>query len=631
MTSAARLVELGERYVALGLPAAARGVLERALAEGGEVASAAARRLAELALVWGDAAGARIYAARVVEADDGPAARVLLGRAYLAAGEHAAARRAFAVVLEGSAAPLQRARAHHGVALAATAAGDGAGAAANAMAAVGEVLDWAAAEARADDEIERELALFEDLAATAVALDRGADVTAQVQALADCWPERPWRLLAAVTMAVLQGHGDAQVGDADIEALLDEEARRRGSRLARLRRVERWLRRRFRDAAARARAVQELEALAAELESTRSTVADAVDLARVCFLLAAAYEDDPGTVGQAEAAYRKGLALRPGHAAAASRLAALALARGEHESALVAIERALRADAGQGAAWRNAARVLEASPHATGAIVARVLDAAEPGAGSAAAAVAPRLLHATTEVARADVLAGMHTRGHRMKNVLGIIGARTRSARKLAQGDLGDRLRELEREVTTLYEEWSTYLRSMQSAGPVIEVVPVAPLVNEVVEAAAARTGAAIHKTVPPGLPDLRGDRMMLREALLNIVSNAAEAAAGRVEVTVRQVAAGGVSVIEIDVADDGPGIPRGDLARVFAPGFTTKESGSGVGLAIAERVVSAHHGRIELDSDPERGTRVTVALPGDLGGFAGLAAFAPEPPPEGP
>jgi signal transduction histidine kinase len=626
MTSAARLVELGERYVALGLPAAARGVLERALAEGGEVTGTAARRLAELALASGDAAAARGYAARVVEADGSPAARVLLGRAHLAAGEYTAARRVFAVVLEGQAAPLSRARAYHGVALAALAAGDAAGAAANAMAAVGDLIDWAAAEARADDEIERELALFEELAATAVALDRGADLGARVEELAGRWPDRPWRLLAAVVLAARQGHGEADIADADIEALLETEARRRGSRVARLRRVERWLRRRFRDAAARARAVEELEILAGELESSRSTAAESVDLARVYFLLAAAYEDDPGTMGQAEGAYRKGLALRPGHAAAAIRLAALALARGEHDSALAEIERALRADAGQGAAWRNAARVLEASPQAAAEVVARVLDAAEPGAGSAAARVAPPLLHATVEVARADVLAGMHTRGHRMKNVLGIIGARARSARKLAEGELGERLRELEREVTTLYEEWSTYLRSMESAGPVIEVVPVAALVTEVCEAAAARAGAVIQRTVPPGLPDLRGDRMMLREALLNIVSNAAEAAAGRVEVTVRQVAAGGVPVIEIDVADDGPGIPRGDLARVFAPGFTTKESGSGVGLAIAERVVSAHHGRIELDSHPERGTRVTVALPGDLGGFAGLAAFAPEP-----
>src|SRR5690606_34268361 len=126
------------------------------------------------------------------------------------------------------------------------------------------------------------------------------------------------------------------------------------------------------------------------------------------------------------------------------------------------------------------------------------------------------------------------------------------------------------------------------------------------------------------GMPDLRGDRVLLREALLNIISNAAEASeatGGRVDVSAR--ATGATPTIEIEIADTGPGIPRADLGRVFAPGFTTKESGSGIGLAIAERVVSAHHGRIRVDSEPGQGTRVIVVLPCDLGGFATLARFA--------
>jgi signal transduction histidine kinase len=120
---------------------------------------------------------------------------------------------------------------------------------------------------------------------------------------------------------------------------------------------------------------------------------------------------------------------------------------------------------------------------------------------------------------------------------------------------------------------------------------------------------------------------MLLREALLNVVNNAAEAcaAAGRVAVAARAVRSAGVAVVEIEVADDGPGIARADLARVFVPGFTTKESGSGVGLAIAEQVMAAHHGRILLDSEVGRGTRVTLVLPADLGGFAGLATLVGE------
>jgi signal transduction histidine kinase len=225
------------------------------------------------------------------------------------------------------------------------------------------------------------------------------------------------------------------------------------------------------------------------------------------------------------------------------------------------------------------------------------------------------------------VLAGVYAHGHRVKNLLGIIGARTRSARKLAaEGDLHDRLRELEKDVTALYEEWAQYLRSMQAPTPTVELVPLSPLLHEVVIAAQARTQhVPIALEQAAGLPDVRGDRMLLREALLNVVSNAAEAcspAGGDVNVRVRSIAAPGASaapIVEVVIADTGPGIPRAHLGRLFVPGFTTKETGSGVGLAIAERVVSAHHGRITVESEEGRGTIITITLPTDTHGLATL------------
>ncbi|MCB9571003.1 MAG: hypothetical protein H6709_02835 [Kofleriaceae bacterium] len=448
-------------------------------------------------------------------------------------------------------------------------------------------------------------------------------------------PDAPLGLYRALLGSARQAHGDrdAGAGDADIDAALQAEAARRpDSRVVRLRVIERQLRRRYQDTAARAGAVEELERIAGELADDPRH-GTSVERARVWFLLAAAYEDDPAAVGRAEDAYRKGLSLRPGHALAACRLALLILERGDAEGALAEIERALRIDAGFGLAWRNAARVLDTSinlgdGHGLADVVGRLLDAAYPGAGSAAGTVAPRLLAATAEVARGDVLTGVYAHGHRVKNVLGIIGSRTRSARKLAgEGELSDRLRELEREVTSLYEEWAQYLRSMQETGPTLEVVAVAPLIDDVVAAAASKAATTIDVAVASTLPDLRGDRLLLREALLNLVSNAAEACAqtgGQVKVSARPVSSGGAPAIEVIVADTGPGIPRSELGRIFVPGYTTKETGSGVGLTIAERVVAAHHGRILVDSEEGRGTTVTVILPTDLGGFATLGTLGP-------
>jgi signal transduction histidine kinase len=418
------------------------------------------------------------------------------------------------------------------------------------------------------------------------------------------------------------------MSDVDLEvALASEAAARPASRVVRLRLVERQLRRRYQDPAAREAAVAELHRLANQLEAEASPESN-VELARVWFLLAAAYEDDPSNAARAEEAYRKGLRLRPGHAEAACRLALLILDRGDTEAALGEIERALRIDAGHGLAWRNAARMLDSSSPALADVVERLLDAALPGAGAAAGHVAPRLVTATAEVARGDVLAGVYAHGHRVKNLLGIIGSRTRSARKLAgEGELGDKLKDLEREVTSLYEEWAQYLRSMQATGPTIEIVAMSPLVQEVVAAAASRATVPVELHIASTLPDLRGDRMLLREALLNLVQNAADAAdktQGTVTVTARQLTTPSAPAIEVVVADTGPGIPRSELGRIFVPGYTTKETGSGVGLTIAERVITAHHGRILVDSEEGRGTVMTVVLPTDLGGFASLGALAP-------
>ncbi|MCL4228794.1 MAG: hypothetical protein KJZ91_30365 [Myxococcales bacterium] len=626
------LVELGDRYWALGLPAAARSAFARAHADAAPADAVPARRLAELALAIGDAVAARRHAAEVARREPGPAARVLLGQAQLLAGETAAARMSFAAAVDAALASRpHRARARLGLSAASAFDGDVAGAAANAMAAfedltggLAEAIDLAERVALCD----REVTLFEEIAARVAAAGRGAEAAAHLDALKARCPDAPTALWSALLGAARGAHGERVLSDVDLEvALAAEAAARPASRVVRLRLVERQLRRRYQDPAARAAAVAELQGLASQLEVEASPEAN-VELARVWFLLAAAYEDDKRDAAAAEAAYRKGLRLRPGHAEAACRLALLILDRGDTEAALAEIERALRIDAGHGLAWRNAARMLDASSPALAEVVERLLDAALPGAGAAAGHVAPRLVTATAEVARGDVLAGVYAHGHRVKNLLGIIGSRTRSARKLAgDGELADRLRDLEREVTSLYEEWAQYLRSMQATGPTIEVVTVAPLVHEVVAAATARAQVAIELHVASTLPDLRGDRMLLREALLNLVHNAADAAdrtGGKVTVTARQLATPSAPAVEIVVADTGPGIPRGELGRIFVPGYTTKETGSGVGLTIAERVITAHHGRILVDSEEGRGTVMTVILPTDLGGFASLGALAP-------
>ncbi len=601
------LLELGDRYWALGLPAAAKSALVRALAADGDAAPAL--RLTDIALAQGDAVSARTFAAEAAKRAPGPATRILLGRAHLAAGEVAAARMSLLAAVDSPRLePWDRVRAHLELARAAHATADHNGASAQAAAAFDAVL---AACAKRDGEDAVDYHLVEEVCAAVVAHGRAAD---GMDALAQAQDKPHTQLVRASMLAARHATGESGVDEAAIEAELAAAHAARPSTAVTLRRLERRVRKPTGD---RDALVKELAALVAE--SAGEELA-AGDRARLWFLYATVCGEEPGaeTRALAEAAYRKGLAFQPGHTGAACRLALLMLDRGDQAGALAEIERALRIDASHGLAWRNAARMLDAQSPSLGLVVSRLLDAAHPGAGAATAGVAPRLVTATAEVARHDVLAGVYAHGHRVKNLLGIIGARTRSARKLAQGEVQDRLKDLEQDVTALYEEWAQYLRSMQSPTPTIELVPIPPLLHEVVMAAQARIQSVpIALETTAGLPDVRGDRMLLREALMNVISNAAEACApagGSVTVRVRSIASatGTAPVVELVVTDTGPGIPRAALGRLFVPGYTTKETGSGVGLAIAERVVAAHHGRITVESEEGRGTTITITLPTD-------------------
>jgi two-component system nitrogen regulation sensor histidine kinase GlnL len=69
-------------------------------------------------------------------------------------------------------------------------------------------------------------------------------------------------------------------------------------------------------------------------------------------------------------------------------------------------------------------------------------------------------------------------------------------------------------------------------------------------------------------------------------------------------------SMVEIQVVDEGPGIPERARARLFTPFFTTKDKGLGLGLALCHRIVEEHRGAIQISSEPGRGTAVSCFLP---------------------
>ena len=155
------------------------------------------------------------------------------------------------------------------------------------------------------------------------------------------------------------------------------------------------------------------------------------------------------------------------------------------------------------------------------------------------------------------------------------------------------------------------FLRLAGPAGVDLEPVEMRKILTHVCELLrpeAAARDIEISSHVEDSLPPVMADPVRLTQALLNVVINAIQAVErkGRVEVSA-SVADGRVSVV---VSDNGPGIPPEKLASIFDPYFTTKTEGSGLGLWIAQQIVTAHGGNLEARNGASGGAVVTMQLP---------------------
>jgi signal transduction histidine kinase len=162
---------------------------------------------------------------------------------------------------------------------------------------------------------------------------------------------------------------------------------------------------------------------------------------------------------------------------------------------------------------------------------------------------------------------------------------------------------------------------------PVPLLEPLQAALESARPAIEGRGGALYAPTSLSDLPPVLADRSALEQLFLNLLLNAGEAleAEGerRVEVSVGSVTASDEAeaapgFAEVRIHDTGRGIAAGVLERIFEPLYSTREGGTGLGLPIAERIARAHGGDIRVESEPGRGTTVTIRLP-----FAELAEGA--------
>jgi signal transduction histidine kinase len=122
-----------------------------------------------------------------------------------------------------------------------------------------------------------------------------------------------------------------------------------------------------------------------------------------------------------------------------------------------------------------------------------------------------------------------------------------------------------------------------------------------------------VDKRLATDLPEIMVDYFQMQQAFLNIIVNAESAmleAHGKGKLAITTERANGA--IKVTFTDDGPGIPKENMKRIFSPFFTTKEvgKGTGLGLSICHGIVSGHGGRIYAESEFGRGATFVVELP---------------------
>jgi len=168
---------------------------------------------------------------------------------------------------------------------------------------------------------------------------------------------------------------------------------------------------------------------------------------------------------------------------------------------------------------------------------------------------------------------------------------------------------EIER-MQTILAEYLSFSRPLEDLRP--EQLDLAALARDVLDVLAGRADdAGVTLVLDGGATSVHGDTRRLKEALINLVANAIEATPNGGSVTLRL--RGGSGEVTLDVKDSGRGIAPEDLERLGTSFFTTRPNGTGLGVVLAQGVITQHGGTLTYASTVGHGTTATIKLPGKV------------------
>jgi signal transduction histidine kinase/putative methionine-R-sulfoxide reductase with GAF domain len=173
-------------------------------------------------------------------------------------------------------------------------------------------------------------------------------------------------------------------------------------------------------------------------------------------------------------------------------------------------------------------------------------------------------------------------------------------------------LKVIEEEILRINEIVDQFLRFAKPASPLFEKTDLIPIFEETLQLLRPQLekGKITVKKELDTLPLITVDKEQIKQVILNLLMNAIQSMREGGELSISGRFSKDGYWVELTIQDSGVGIPLENVDKLFDPFFSTKEGGIGLGLSIAHRIIDQHHGKIEVESNPGRGTRFTLLLP---------------------
>lgn len=200
---------------------------------------------------------------------------------------------------------------------------------------------------------------------------------------------------------------------------------------------------------------------------------------------------------------------------------------------------------------------------------------------------------------------------HEIKNPLGAIkGAAQYLEPSMENTTQNEFLKIIVDEVDRLNKVVTQFLNYAKPFKQTTELIHLEDLLKKTLQTVSAEPSAHIKISyeIPPSLPPLKADSEQLNQVFLNLILNAFQAMpeGGNLYIIVKQAK----ESLTILFKDTGVGISPEQLKNLFIPFFTTKETGTGLGLPICQKIIKAHNGNIKVESELRQGTKFIITLP---------------------